>query len=203
MPTVLSGRWASARPRSPASESSPLHATEAWGSYHHHREFVKITKDYTLAGAKAFADLAPANEPFRFIYVSGLGATQIPGMFSAIFARVKGETETKLSEMRGANPRFAAESVRAAGVDATAHTAIHPFIPDPGMLYKVMNATLLPVMTTFMKGMHTPTEPLGRFLTEMAMGKHEAELKGKDVVTLDGGLRLVENGTFRRIMGLS
>lgn len=196
-----SGRWVSVRARSPASKSpiTPVRPRRLTSP----REYVKITKDYTLAGAKAFADLAPGDEPFRFIYVSGMGATQAPGIFTASFARVKGETETKLDEMRAANPRFAAESVRPAGVDASDHPAIKPFLPDPGLLYKAMDYTLVPAIKTFMRSLHAPTEPLGKFLAEMAAGKHQAELKGKDVVTLSGGLRLIENTAIRRIMGLS
>lgn len=166
-------------------------------------ELVTITKDYTLAGAKAFADLAPGDEPFRFIFVSGMGATQAPGMFTPRFGSVKGETETALDEMRAANPRFAAESVRPSGVDASDHAAIKPFLPDPGLIYKTMSFTLVPAIKTFQRSMHAPTEPLGKFLAEMAAGKHQEALKHRDIVTLGGGLRLIENSSFRRIMGLS
>lgn len=104
--------------------------------------------------------------------------------------------------MRAANPRLAAESVRAGGVDATDHPAIRPYLPNPGLLYNIMDHTLMPAIRTFYRGLHAPTEPLGRFLVETAMGKHESGLAAADIVTLNGGLRLVENGAFRRMMGL-
>ncbi|KAI8300801.1 Botcinic acid biosynthesis cluster B protein 16 [Colletotrichum sp. SAR11_59] len=168
-------------------------------------EYVKITKDYTLAAAKAFAELPPNNEPFRFVYVSGEGATQKPGMFSAIFARVKGETETLLSEMRAANLRLQAEAIRPAFVDAQKHTAIKQYIPDPGMVYNAANVMIGPLTRTLVPSFVSPTEYLGKFMTEMAMGKHDASLAagGQGIITLNGGLRIVENIGFRRLAGLS
>ncbi|KAM0417250.1 hypothetical protein ACHAPT_012761 [Fusarium lateritium] len=74
-------------------------------------EYTKITKDYALAGAKAFSDLAPNDESFRFIFVSGQSSTQNPGPFTTRYARVKGETELLLSEMRSIYPRLITEAV--------------------------------------------------------------------------------------------
>ncbi|TDZ38801.1 Botcinic acid biosynthesis cluster B protein 16 [Colletotrichum spinosum] len=168
-------------------------------------EYVKITQDYALAAARAFATLPPADEPFRFVYVSALGATQQAGRFTSIFARVKGETETLLSEMRAANPRLQAESIRPGLPDASNHPAIKPYIPDPGLAYNLMNATLGPPIRSFYKSAHGPTEVLGPFMTEMAMGEHDAELAagGPGIATLNGGLRIVENVGFRRLAGLA
>ncbi|KAL0944924.1 nucleoside-diphosphate-sugar epimerase [Colletotrichum truncatum] len=168
-------------------------------------EYVKITKDYTLAAAKAFATLPPDNEPFRFVFVSGEGATQTPGRFSAIFARVKGETETLLSELRGSNPRLQTESIRPAFVDCVNHPAIKPYIPNPGMLYNAANVTMGPVVRKLVPSFVSPTEVLGKFMTEMAMGKHDSGLAsgGQGIITLTGGLRIVENVGFRRLAGLS
>ncbi|KAG7124996.1 Leucinostatins biosynthesis cluster protein T like [Verticillium longisporum] len=63
-------------------------------------DYVTITKDYPLAAAKAFANLASADEPFRFVYVSAGGATQTPGFLTPYYGVVKGEAETLLSELR-------------------------------------------------------------------------------------------------------
>ena len=168
------------------------------------REYIKITKDYALAAAGAFADLPPEGEPFRFVYVSGSGTTQTPGLFSTLYSRVKGETETLLSEMRAKTPRLLAESARPAAVDADQHPAIKPYIPDPGRIYTYTAAVALPPIRHLAKWLHSPTEPLGRFLTGMAMGKFDKELAAgaKDIVTLNGGLRIVENSAIRRLEGL-
>ncbi|EFQ33786.1 nucleoside-diphosphate-sugar epimerase [Colletotrichum graminicola] len=167
--------------------------------------YVKITKDYALAAAKAFADLAPADEPFRFVYVSGEGATQTPGRFSAIFARVKGETETALSEMRAEHPRLRTESIRPCYVDNADHDATKPYVPTPNLTYKVLATVLGTPIRAFAPSYHSPTEALGKFMAEMAMGKVDSGLAagGKDIVTLNGGLRIVTNGAFRRLAGLA
>ncbi|KAF5008160.1 hypothetical protein FDECE_5554 [Fusarium decemcellulare] len=168
-------------------------------------EYVTITKDYALAGAKAFSNLAPNQEPFRFIFVSGQGSSQNPGRFASIYSRVKGETETMLSEMRTTYPRLLTEAVGPGYVDPKDHTAIHAYIPNEGFLYNSVRSTLgLPIRLAI-KSLHAPTEPLGKFLTEMAMGKFDMQLdKGEtDIVTLNGGLRIVKNAAFLRLAGLS
>ncbi|KAF5242373.1 hypothetical protein FAUST_3384 [Fusarium austroamericanum] len=66
-------------------------------------EYVTITRDFPVAAAEALSTLLPANEPFRFIYVSAYGATTTPGTFTSLFGRVKGEAERKLSELRTSN----------------------------------------------------------------------------------------------------
>ncbi|KUI59823.1 hypothetical protein VP1G_07082 [Cytospora mali] len=136
-------------------------------------EYVKITKTFALEAAKAFQHLASDEQPFNFVYVSGGGATTEPGKFSRIFARVKGEVEAALAEMRRADPSFHAVSVRPLAVDASAHAAIKPYIPTPPLLLRVLMPVLGPPVRTFFTGMHSPTEHLGRVLTELAMGRHE------------------------------
>ena len=161
-------------------------------------DYVAITKDYTLAAADAFSNLG-GKQPFRFIYVSGEGATQTPGRFSAIFARVKGQTESALADLT--SDRLQADSVRPAFVDAAAHTAIKPYIPDPGVLYRSGMVFLGPVIRTGFKSMHSPTEALGTFLTKMAMGSVDDKLEGNGVFKI-GKSRVVENVGIRRIMDL-
>ncbi|PHH84610.1 hypothetical protein CDD83_1659 [Cordyceps sp. RAO-2017] len=173
-------------------------------------EYVRITRDYALAAARAMAGLrspspdspAPPSDssgsgtPFRFVYVSGEGATQTPGRFSAIFARTKGETETALGD--GLAGTY---SVRPAFVDAAAHAAIRPYIPDPGLIYGVGLAALAPAIRCAARGMHSPTEPLGDFLTQLAMGRMDGALDGQGAFRL-GSSWVVENAGFRRMMGL-
>lgn len=169
---------------------------------------MKITRDYTLAAAKAFSAIKPSNPPFRFIHVSGEGATQNPGRFSPIFARVKGETESLLGMLSKENPDFRVDSVRPAFVDPAAHDAIKPYIPSSpfdGILaqvgMKASMAVLAPGIRYLYKSMHSPTEHLGSFLTDMAMGKYEKNLQGTGVFRLGGGF-VVENAGMRRILGL-
>lgn len=168
------------------------------------RQYIKITKDYTLAAAKAFSTIKPSNPPFRFIHVSGEGATQNPGRFSPIFARVKGETESLLGMLSKENANFRVDSVRPAFVDPATHDAIKPYIPASpfdGVLAKAGMAVLAPGIRCLYKSMHSPTEHLGSFLTDMAMGQYERNLQGPGVFGLGGGF-VVENAGMRRILGL-
>ncbi|KAF4335064.1 nucleoside-diphosphate-sugar epimerase [Fusarium beomiforme] len=161
-------------------------------------EYVTITKDFPLAAAKAFSKISPSDKPFRFIYVSGHGATLEPTSFTPIFGRVKGETEKALSQLR--EPGFHIESVRPAGVDATHHAAIQPYIPNPGKLYNALGFFMAPLMRTVLQSLHSPTEKLGPFLMNMAMGKydHQLEVGGNGISSINGS-RILENVAFQRL----
>ncbi|KAH2762684.1 hypothetical protein KXW18_004943, partial [Aspergillus fumigatus] len=135
-------------------------------------DYIKITKTYAVEAAKAFRTLPPPNQPFHFVYVSGTGATTQPGFFTSLFARVKGETELELAELRRATPLFRASSVRPAFIDHAHHEAIKKYVP-PRPTYETLFRPLAPVFRAAMPGLCSPTEQLGRFLTEMAMGRHE------------------------------
>ncbi|OJJ97547.1 hypothetical protein ASPACDRAFT_45640 [Aspergillus aculeatus ATCC 16872] len=170
-------------------------------------QYVKITKDYALAAADTFSTLksSSSQHPFRFIYVSGEGATHNPGRFSPIFARVKGETEQLLGKLSEQIPtRLRADSMRPGFVDPATHLAIQPYIPAQGMkgFFPRMGVALsVPVFRYALTGMHSPTERLGTFLTEMAMGKVEGHLEGSGALRVGGGW-VVQNKGMRRILGL-
>ncbi|KAI2633538.1 putative nucleoside-diphosphate-sugar epimerase [Hypomontagnella submonticulosa] len=164
-------------------------------------EYVKITKDYTLAASEAFQALGSEQEPFNFVYISGEGATTQPGRFSAIFARVKGETELALAEMRKANPSFHASSVRPAFIDSASHDAIKPYIPVPNLLYRTLLPVVGPAIRCGFTGSWSPTQDLGRFLTEMAMGRYKDQLVAKDIQMV-GEFPILANTAFRRLAGL-
>ncbi|KAI1775862.1 putative nucleoside-diphosphate-sugar epimerase [Hypoxylon cercidicola] len=165
-------------------------------------EYVKITKDYALAASKAFQTLASEQEPFNFVYVSGAGATTEPGRFSAIFARTKGETEVALAEMRKANPIFHASSIRAGFVDSARHDAIKPYIPVPNLMYRALLSILAPPIRCGFQWACSPTDELGRFLAEVAMGRYKSQFtQGKDIQMI-GKFPILENTAFRRLAGL-
>ncbi|KAJ5774695.1 hypothetical protein N7457_009591 [Penicillium paradoxum] len=168
------------------------------------RQYITITKDYTLAAANAFSTIKPSDHPFRFIHVSGEGATQNPGIFSPIFARVKGETEMLLGTLSEQTPSLRVDSVRPAFVDSVTHDAIKPYIPSngvTGIVSKVGMAVLGPGIRYLMKSMHSPTEHLGSFLTDMAMGRFEGKLEGPGAFRM-GGSYVVGNSGMRRILGI-
>ncbi|KLU82247.1 hypothetical protein MAPG_01321 [Magnaporthiopsis poae ATCC 64411] len=165
-------------------------------------EYIKITKTYALEAAKAFSDMARSTgEPFNFVYVSGEGATLEPGRFSPIFARVKGETEAELARMREENPLFRANTVRPGAIDYTGHDAIKPYMP----VQPLLNRAVLPAFRALLSSQTTPTESLGRFLTDMAIGKWSdaSKLAGSGVKPVgSSGFAIVHNSAVRRMMGL-
>ncbi|PWY64848.1 hypothetical protein BO83DRAFT_440522 [Aspergillus eucalypticola CBS 122712] len=167
-------------------------------------QHVKITKDYALAAAKAYSTLKSSKPPFRFIYVSGEGATQSPGLFSPLFARVKGETEKLLSDLSTTNPLIRVDSVRPGFVDAAAHGTVQPYVPNyavSGLGARIGIALAGPPIRHIFTWMHCPTEHLGRFLTDMAMGKVDGKLEGTGVFNLGSGW-VVQNIGLRRISEL-
>ncbi|TLS27435.1 hypothetical protein PpBr36_04109 [Pyricularia pennisetigena] len=168
-------------------------------------EYERITKTFALAAARSLGDAARrAGEPFDFVYVSGMGATTTPGRFAQLFARVKGETELGLAALQDENPLLRASSVRAGFVDPAAHGAIAQYLPARPVLTTAMEKVLGPVVRGFWKSAWSPTEHLGRFLTDMAIGKwSEKELvaAGADKIG-KGGFLVVENPTFRKLQGL-
>jgi hypothetical protein len=170
---------------------------------------VKITKDYTLAAADALATLttAPA-APFHFVFVSGEGVTHTPGRFTPIFSRVKGETELALSARQAASSSSSSSAplrvttVRPAMVDGGHHAAIQPFLPIRPLWWRAAERALRPVVDSgLFKASHSPTQELGEFLMGTAMGRFDGRLSGPGVIDA-GGMPVVENVAFRRLMGL-
>ncbi|KAF2644344.1 hypothetical protein P280DRAFT_421183 [Massarina eburnea CBS 473.64] len=153
-------------------------------------EYFNITHDYTMEAAKAFSTLHPET-PFTFVYVSGEGATQTPGMFTPLFGRVKGQVEQSLLDFHKVHPNFKFYNVRPGGVDWRHHPEIHPFIPTQ-QLYKRM---LIGSIGAIYQNMATPTRPMGKVFTELALRKGEP-LEGQDL-GMEG--RLVPNVAIRRM----
>lgn len=146
-----------------------------------------------MAAAKAFSTLHP-DSPFTFVYVSGEGATQTPGMFTALYGRVKGQIESALFDFSKQNPMFKLYNVRPGGVDWMNQPEIHPFIPKQALYKKVM----IPSLNVVYKSLMTPTQPMGKIMTELAMSKGEP-LQGSDI-GMEG--TLLSNVALRRMAGL-
>ncbi|KPM38287.1 hypothetical protein AK830_g8267 [Neonectria ditissima] len=168
--------------------------------------YAKITKDYALAAARAFATLVPGAEseeqPFRFVFVSGRGATQTPGMLTPVFGRVKGETEQSLADLSAATPGLRVYSPRPAIVDAAGHAALQPYLPDPGLPIRAAGYVIIPSVRALWKGVHTPTPVLGDFLTQLAAGKLDGRIEGAPGASRLGNSWLLENNAMRKLMGM-
>ncbi|KAK9783790.1 putative Nucleoside-diphosphate-sugar epimerase [Seiridium cardinale] len=165
-------------------------------------EYVKITKTFTLEAAKAFQSLASDEQPFNFVYVSGAGATTEPGRFTQIFARVKGETELALAELRKQQPSFRASSARPAYVDASAHDAIKPYLPNKPFPISLLKSVVGGPIRFGLKSFHSPTEPLGRALTGIAMGRYQDRLVAGKGIHMIGQFPILENSVLKQVVGL-
>ncbi|BGO90847.1 hypothetical protein NBRC10512_003343 [Rhodotorula toruloides] len=80
----------------------------------------RITVEYPLAAAKAFAGLKKEREgegKFVFAYLSGMGADQREGKARAMFGRIKGDAERQLAQLPSQGyPSLATYSFRPAGI---------------------------------------------------------------------------------------
>lgn len=158
----------------------------------HNRDYKKITYDYPLAAATAFSGLS---EPFKFVYVSGEGATTTPGFATGNWAKVKGQAEEALKELATSRPSLRPFSLRPGGVDDTFHPEIQSFLTPSST--KTVNSYILAPMRCFWPGMISPTKDLGRVLCELALGDGEP-LKGEGI---SGEGRTINNLAFRRLAG--
>ena len=160
------------------------------------REYIKITYEYPLAAARAFSTLS---SPFKFVYVSGEGATTTPGMLTPLFGTTKGRAEAALLQLSKEDPRICAYSLRPGMVDPTDHPEIHGFIPKQRSAVKrAAFTTLGPALRWGFKGMVSPTRDLGRVLTDLAAGDG-GPLEGEGI---EGEGRTVTNKGFRRLAGI-
>ncbi|KAJ4504455.1 hypothetical protein HRR83_008467 [Exophiala dermatitidis] len=154
-------------------------------------------------------DVAKDDSKFKFSYVSGRGATtQNPKPWTPFFAHVKGETEAALLALSKTEPyasSLAVYSVRPAAVDgynqpwlwreilSTHRTALQ-------RIY--LSAAMVPLRWAarigLARGLHSPTEELGRVLVEMAVDDSRGPYRGSEPdVTGEG--RILENSVVRRM----
>ncbi|KAL2836760.1 hypothetical protein BJY01DRAFT_221544 [Aspergillus pseudoustus] len=162
-------------------------------------EYIKITLDYPLAAAEAFAGLS---DSFNFVYVSGEGATHTPGRLTPFFGRIKGQAEAGLLELAKKYPSLKPYSVRPAYVDCASDPVVREHVmkrPDQQALMKKGLHTLIgPVMRNVFTKSHSPTEFLSKYLVDLARGDGKP-VTGDGVVA--GGW-VVPNFVLRRSVGL-
>jgi hypothetical protein len=170
--------------------------------------YTKITKEYSTAAAKAFATLSDGSDgrQFKFIYVSGEGATLHPRPWTPIFGRVKGETERTLLEISKTaefSPLLAVYSVRPGAVDGKHQ----PWIWKPIFANKrsaFQRFYFPPIMAIIRWGvageaMHSPTEELGRVLVNLAIGEKSDAFEVGPGVDAGGEGRTLGNKKLRML----
>jgi len=101
-------------------------------------------------------------------------------MFTPRFGVVKGKTEAALLELSNSDPNLNIYNARPGGVDASAHLEIQPFIPKRSAIMNATSKYILPAFNTLWPDMMSPTQELGRALTDLATGDGKV-LEGKGV----------------------
>ncbi|OAL28384.1 hypothetical protein AYO20_09501 [Fonsecaea nubica] len=185
-------------------------------------QYVTITKDYTMEAAKAFSSLRESaaastsgppsedkpdgNKKFKFIYVSGEGATLHPRPWTPLFGRVKGDTEHSLLQLSKTPPfsnLLSVYSVRPGAVDG--HN--QPWLWEQILKEKrtafqrfYLGKAMVPIRWGCLgEGLHTPTEELGRVLVEMAVGEQQGPFEIGDGVEAEGEGRTLGNKRVRML----
>ncbi|KAG4026747.1 hypothetical protein MFRU_037g00580 [Monilinia fructicola] len=161
--------------------------------------YTEITQTYTLVAARAFSPLN-SPKPFKFLYISGEGATASPGMLTPMFGIVKGQTESDLLALPSKEKsceNLRVYNVRPGGVDASAHEEIKAFIPQRTGMLSLLEIGLFPVIRTLSKNMWTPTREMGRVVTELMLGDGD-RLEGTGVIEGSSG-RTLSNIGLRRL----
>lgn len=167
-------------------------------------EYLAITRDYTLAAAKAFGSnpAKEAGKPFKFVFVSGEGATTTPGRFAPIFARVKGETEKGLLELNASAecPDLRAYSARPGGVDPAADPAVAEATTVKRQTgWRKLEPYMMPFIRALSGNMVSPTKELGQVLTDLALKDGERMQDGPGI---SGEGRTIANVALRKMAGL-
>jgi len=158
-------------------------------------EYKRITIDYPMAAAKEFSSLS---DIFKFVYVSGEGATTSPGMMTPYFGRIKGQCEADLIALSKTSPSLKPFSLRLGMVDSHNHPEVIAAIStrnEPASI-RMMKQVLEVPIRTFWPGMTTPTPEIGKFMVDLALSKGEA-FEGLDV---EGEGRTLPNKAIRRIV---
>lgn len=171
---------------------------------------MRVTHDYPIAAARAFAGLA-APASFNFVYVSSEG--YVPAPISpprltvlcsadpaekayALYCRIKGRTETHLLALPTSNTSLAplcVYNVRPGWVDPSASGGFHR---PRGLAMRLLTDVLVaPVMRATMPNMVSPTADLARVLLDLALGD------GQPLQTrpgIEAGGRTVRGSAIRR-----
>ncbi|CCC12661.1 hypothetical protein SMACR_05622 [Sordaria macrospora] len=138
------------------------------------------------------------------------------------YAIIKGQAELALSQLSStpspsspasSNP-FVVYSMRPGYVDPASHASIHAYIPQLSATMNLLACVLGPAIRTGYKKLWSPTEELGKFCIEMAMGRWDntiaRETEGMKVgdsgrngfEKLEGGGVVIGNGTWSRVARL-
>ncbi|KAK4539405.1 hypothetical protein LTR36_010968 [Oleoguttula mirabilis] len=155
-------------------------------------DYSKITVDYPLAAARAFAGLGAQ---VNFVYMSGEGA-DTEGKASTMFGRVKGRAEkTLLGLQEGESPDLKVYAVRPAIINPQGK-----YLAERTPTLQDRASTLLGGIAGMVwKSFEIPADKLAKACVDLAIGDGEPVPAGLGV---GAGGRLLSNTALRRLAGL-
>lgn len=151
-------------------------------------EYTKITSDYPLAAARAFAGLG---QNFTFVYISGEGA-EMDKEGGVLFAKVKGRTERSMLNLQDELPSLNVFNIRPGGINPEGNYLAErkPSMVDRGI------GVLSNVLERVYKPLVISTEKLGKACVRLAMSDGKPWPEGKGV---EENGRLIRNIALRQI----
>ncbi|KAJ6556835.1 hypothetical protein DFH09DRAFT_987200 [Mycena vulgaris] len=135
-------------------------------------EYIRITHDFPVAAAKAFAHLSQTGN-FNFVHVSGKGAESN----ATLYGKTKARTEMTLLGLPG-TPTYSTLrifNIRPGYVDSP------EYHPRPGFARKAVYYGLAPVLRKLNPSIITPTDMLARVCVDLGLGDGRA-LMGDDII---------------------
>jgi len=155
-------------------------------------EYVRVTHDFPVAAAKAFASLDDHDRSFKFVYISGEGVNWTSK--GQLYARIKGRAEQSLVSLPNLNVFCVRPGVVGASKSLGGNLAQRKANwTDVGL--KVMG----PVTEVLWKGMAISTEVLAKACLSLATGDGKP-VEGKGVCE-EGEGRVLGNVALRRLGG--
>ncbi|KAI9864382.1 MAG: hypothetical protein M1813_003302 [Trichoglossum hirsutum] len=139
-------------------------------------DYIRITYDFPMAAARAFATLPKPGGHFNFVYVSGEGADPTEKTFT-LFGRIKGRAERDLVSLPTSDPSLSSLrifNVRPGYVEPSQ-------VRDRSLALKFVDYTLLPALKRLLPGQVSPQGVLGKVLTDLATGDGEPLTAGTGV----------------------
>ena len=150
-------------------------------------DYTKITYDYPVAAAKAFAGL---HEGFNFVYMSGEGASSDEK--GQLFARVKGRAENELLRLQNTLNVY---NIRPAIINPQGK-----YLAERNTTLQDRASTLLGGLAGFVwKSFVIPTDKLAKACIDLAIGDGKPIPAGPGV---EAEGRLLRNTALRRLAGM-
>ena len=154
-------------------------------------EYTKITLDYPVAAAKAFAGLG---DNMNFVYMSGEGASSEEKSMQ-MFGRIKGRAENTVLALSKEYPSLSVYNIRPAAINPQGN-----YLAERKTTMQDRASTWLGgLFEVVWKGMVISTERLARVCIDLATGDGKPIASGQGVES-DG--RLLRNTALRRLSSM-